>query len=406
MPLRASPQTKQTKQTMFCFSASACGRRGGEDRAMPGVDLDEALRAYDALEESMGQARASGAGGAPAGEGGAPAGEGGADGDTPRGRRLFLTPFEEIDARPSEPLRYLVRPHLPAGEATMLYAPPRSFKSYLTMEYVLSVALGKLFLGRYAATQGIVFYFDMENNQDRMKERIRAALARDRIAVSALSGNLLMQDRGNGLPAWRLDPDALDELGAYVEGMAPALVVVDNFRKVLPFGVEENSNAEVNPIVNRLLGACERADAALLLVHHANRGNERFSGAGALEGSVANVMRIARDTETRKGIVTSINMRNSEEFEAFAVEMGPEEALSWCPVPGGSDGDDEYVRVTDCVRHGAKTVEEIASYLGVTRTMADRHVKSLTARGALVEAGKRSNPGTKPSHTYALPYRG
>lgn len=358
------------------------------------LDMGNVLRDFDALEKATERARGK-------------EGDQGSDGETadaPK-RRLFLTPFEDIDAREIEPLRYLVHPHLPANEATMLYAPPRSFKSYLTMEYALSVALGRPFLGRFESTQGVVIYLDLENNQDRLRERVRAAMRRDHIAVAALRGNLLLQDRGGGIPAWRMDPDALEELGEYVEGVGPALVIVDNFRKGLPFGVEENSNSEINPIVNRLLEACERAESALLLVHHTNRGNERYSGAGALEGSMANVMKIARDSETKKAIVTSINMRNSEEFPSFAVEMGVDEALTLTTVPGGSygNGDDRYTDIRQVVSRGGKTVDEIAEALNVSRPTADKCVKSLVARQALVIGQKKDTGGTKGAVTYWIP---
>jgi len=358
------------------------------------LDMDDVLRDFDALEAATERTHGKNGG----------HGDEGETADAPK-RRLFLTPFEDIDAREIEPMRYLVEPHLPAGEATMLYAPPRSFKSFLTMEYALSIALGRPFLGRFESTQGVVIYLDLENRQDRLRERVRAAMQRDHIAVAALRGNLLMQDRGESIPAWRMDPDALEELGAYVEGVAPALIIVDNFRKGLPFGVEENSNSEINPIINRLLEACERAESALLLVHHTNKGNERYSGAGALEGSVANVMKIARDQETRKAVVTSINMRNSEEFPPFAVEMGADEALTLTTVPGGSygDGDDRYTDVRQMLARGGKTVNEIADALNVSRPTADKYVKSLVARGAIVTGMKKDTGGVKGATTYWLP---
>jgi len=358
------------------------------------LDMGDVLRDFDALEKATERSRGK--------EG--DQGREGETADAPK-RRLFLAPFEEIDAREIEPMRYLVEPHLPAGEATMLYAPPRSFKSFLTMEYALSIALGRPFLGRFESTQGVVIYLDLENRQDRLRERVRAAMQRDHIAVAALRGNLLMQDRAEGIPAWRMDPDALDELGEYVEGVAPALIIVDNFRKGLPFGVEENSNSEINPIINRLLEACERAESALLLVHHTNKGNERYSGAGALEGSVANVMKIARDQETRKAVVTSINMRNSEEFPPFAVEMDAHGALTLTTVPGSSygDGDDHYTDVRQVLGRGGKTVIEIADALNVSRPTADKYVKSLLARGAIVIGAKKDTGGVKGAMTYWLP---
>jgi hypothetical protein len=309
----------------------------------------------------------------------------------PPPRRVFLTPFEEIDERDLEPMRYLVKPHLPAGEATMLYAPPRNFKSFMTMEWALSVALGRPLFERYEAERGIVVYIDLENRLDRLRERIRASLARDGLTNAALEGRLLLQDRGPDIPRWWLDLDCIGQLGEQIAGLQPALVIVDNLRKALPYGLSENKNEEVNPLLNAMLAACERAEAAFLLVHHTNKGYEQFSGASVLEATMANVIKMKREPGSAVATVSCVNMRNAEDWDAFGVQMGARNALELTD-PVRPNGLAEQA-VREALRHGGRTILELVGDTDLPDADVRAAVTYLLEAGVIIEVGVRFTGG-------------
>jgi hypothetical protein len=316
-------------------------------------------------------------------------------------RRLYLTTFEDIDDRHLEPMRYLIAPHLPAGEATLLFAPPRNFKSFLAMEWALSVALGRPLFDRYEAQQGLVFYFDLENRLDRLRERIRASLARTGHERRQLEGRLLIQDRGKDVPPWRMDSEAMAQLSEAVGDYEPALVVIDNFRKALPAGLSENKNEEVNPILNGLVTLCEQVEAALLLVHHTNKGYEQFSGAGCLESTPANMIKIQREPQSAVATVSCVNMRNAEDWEPFGLTMGASGALQLTePVTGSVRHED---RVRRALEAGSRTIGELADQTGLSEGHVRSAIEGLRAKGLAIELGTRpSGSRGAPPKVYGL----
>jgi len=316
-------------------------------------------------------------------------------------KRLQLVSYEELAARPLTPMRYLVHPYLPAGEFTLLYGPPKSYKSFLAMDWALSIASDQQLLGGDSVEPGLVIYLDLENSLDRLRERIDARLAHNGLTTDTLQGQLMLQDRNKNAAPWRADHDAIQELSSVIEEHHPVLVVVDNLRKALPAKVNENHNDEVNPILNNLIDACGKADSALLLVHHTNRGNELFSGAGCLESTPANTISIIKDRHSGIATVRSVVTRNAPDFEAFGVYMGSDGALRLTEAVDAqaSYGEDIITALLD----NELTVQELVTATGMSEPKVRTQVERLGQTGAItVVAERQGAKGGKPSKVYGL----
>ncbi len=318
----------------------------------------------------------------------------------PQSKRLQLVTYEDLAARPLTPMRYLVHPYLPAGEFTLLYGPPKSYKSFLAMDWALSIASGYQLLGGDSVEQGLVLYLDLENALDRLRERVDARLAYNGLTTASLQGRLILQDRNKSATPWRAESDAIQELGNAVTEYAPVLVVIDNLRKALPAKVNENHNDEVNPILNDLINACGKADSALLLVHHTNRGNELFSGAGCLESTPANTISINKDRNSGIATVRSVVTRNAQDFEPFGVHM-VDKALRLTDAvdiqPPQSDV------ITSALLDKDLTVKELVEATGLTESKVRAQVERLAQTGKIIVVDERQGAkGGKAAKVYRL----
>lgn len=319
---------------------------------------------------------------------------------------LPVASFEEIDQRRYEPARFLVESILPAGEATLVSALERSLKSYLVMEWALSIALGRAFLDRYPARRGTVLLIDLENRIDRLRDRVRASLRRDGLEPSDLEGRLLLFDRQKDAPRWQLDADTLHATRRTIVAHTPALVIVDNFRKATPAGKDEKDTRDVLPLLNSLLAICEAQDAALVLVHHNRKDDGSYSGSGAIASTVANTVLVQRDRATGIATVRAETMRNSENFMPFGIVMGEDGALRHVTVAASAPAASKPDRggdVLGCLARGAKTIEEISQDTGISPYLTREEIKRLIDSGAVVKAGKRQGDKGTPSTLYGLP---
>jgi AAA domain/HTH domain len=230
---------------------------------------------------------------------------------------------------------------------------------------------------------------------------VRANLARDGLTVADLRGQFVLQDRGPTIPRWRMERDAIVQLAEDVDRRKPALVVIDNLRKSLSAGISENKTDDINPLINDVIAACAVADAAFLLVHHTNRGNEAYAGAGGIESTIGNVAHIARDWTAGISTITCDSTRDGDEWEPFAVRMGPGPAL----LLADQIAPDTFDRLLDALKEGPRTAADLSTDLHLSRDTIDRAIKTLQKDNRIVTAGKDERPGTpgvKPWR-YALP---
>jgi hypothetical protein len=192
-----------------------------------------------------------------------------------------LTVKELVEAYPR--LRpAVVRGLLREGETMNVIAPPKTGKSWLTLDLAMAVATGRPWLDRYATEAGDVLIIDNELHRETSAHRIPiVADARgvnrheinDRILVDNLRGRL--RD--------------IFSLGPYFEGVEPGrfkLIVLDAFYRFMPVGGDENDNGTMANIYNRIDAFADRLGCCFVLIHHATKGSQSAKaitdvGAGA-----------------------------------------------------------------------------------------------------------------------------
>ena len=176
---------------------------------------------------------------------------------------------EHVEMRPA-----VIDGLLRVGETANVIAAPKQGKSWLTLDLVLSVATGRKWLGTFDVNAGPVLLIDNELHPETLAKRLPAvAEARgipladiaERVHVIALRGRL------RDLLALEHDLRSIP-VGTF------KLVVLDAFYRFAPEGTDENDNAGMARLYNAVDRIAERLGCAVVLIHHARKGNQSGRG--------------------------------------------------------------------------------------------------------------------------------
>ncbi len=155
---------------------------------------------------------------------------------------------------------------------------PKCGKSFLALDLAVAVAAGVPCLRRFAADQpGPVLMFPAEDAGHIVRARLQGIASAAGTRFESLDIAVI------DVPTLRLDHRAdRQRLVETVERIRPRLVVLDPLVRL--HGVDENTVAEVAPILGFLRDIQRRFGAAVLLVHHARKSGAARPGQ-ALRGS-------------------------------------------------------------------------------------------------------------------------
>ena len=155
---------------------------------------------------------------------------------------------------------------------------PKCGKSFLALDLAVAVAAGVPCLRHFAAAQtGPVLMYAAEDAGHIVRSRLEgiagaAGTPFDKLDIAVID-----------VPALRLDHRAdRQRLQETVERLKPRLVVLDPLVRL--HGVDENTVAEIAPILGFLRDLQRRFETAVLLVHHARKSGATRPGQ-ALRGS-------------------------------------------------------------------------------------------------------------------------
>lgn len=172
---------------------------------------------------------------------------------------------------------------------------PKSFKSTIAMDMMMSVASGAPFLGKYPVEQaGTVLYIQNENAEWIMKDRFEKMLKN-----KGLVGKVSYQETSTkvkvkfapDVPLYMInqqgfmltDPDQQEYLEETIKTMKPALIVLDPL--YLMFDGDIASAQELFPVLQWLLYLKNEYNCGIMLIHHWNKGGESKRGGQRMLGS-------------------------------------------------------------------------------------------------------------------------
>lgn len=209
-----------------------------------------------------------------------------------------------------EPLTYCVPKILPEGFA-VIAGPPKAGKSWVVLDWLLSVAAGGRALGTVATGKPRrVLYLALEDSDRRMQERCFAVMQQG--AVPDLFHYKT-----------RLAPNMLQAtVEAFLEQYPDtALVVVDTLGKVMPPMMSGETTYQRDYRVGSWLWrmAHDHKGLCVLVVHHTRKGIssdfvDSVSGTNGLAGAADTILVLTRDRNSNEGTL-QVTGRDIEEAE-------------------------------------------------------------------------------------------
>jgi hypothetical protein len=211
------------------------------------------------------------------------------------------TPTSDFHATPFDPMlgaqlgpREWVYGHIAIKKfVSVIGAPGGTGKTSYATAVALSVATGKALIGEQVHEQGAVWLYNLEDPKDEVYRRLQAAIQAHQIDPQYLRGWLYV-DSGRDQPLILAQTTkegivvATPIVDALVEEMKSRdvkMLIVDPFVK--SHRLEENKNEHIDQAATLWSQVADRANAAIVLVHHFRKGGvsgqaDAFRGASAL----------------------------------------------------------------------------------------------------------------------------
>lgn len=217
-------------------------------------------------------------------------------------------PLSEFFSETSASKEWLIEGLLPQGGIGLLVAKPKVGKSTISRDLAHALVTGRPFLSRHVIP-GRVLFLALEDHPDRLREQF--------CALGLKGGEDMLVYVG---PAPR---DGVRWLASMVERFAPSLVVVDPLFKLVRVG-DVNAYAETSIVFEGLTRIARGSGAALLLIHHANKGSEggdSVLGSTSVMGLADTVMLVKQYHDVRTIKTTH---RYGEDLPETVIEMDRE----------------------------------------------------------------------------------
>jgi hypothetical protein len=239
------------------------------------------------------------------------------------------------------------------GETLNVIAPPKTGKSWLTIDLALAVATGREWLG-FGTERGDVLIIDNELHGETSADRIpRVGDARgiprdeyfDSVQIWNCRGQLVTIDE------LRLDLVVIDP-GRY------RLIVLDALYRFIPSDKDENNNATMAGIYSALDSMAARLDCAFVCIHHASKGaqggkavTDVGSGAGA-QSRAADSHLVIRQHEQDGIVVVDAACRSFAPIEPVCLR------LDWPVFQVDHEADPSQLRQPASTRRRTATIDK------------------------------------------------
>jgi hypothetical protein len=224
---------------------------------------------------------------------------------------------QELSEKSFPPLQWLVEGILPQG-TYLLSARPKVGKSWLALDFAVSVANGQPVLGRKTA-QGKAIYLALEDNQRRLQDRLKIL----RPDGSYATPNLILHTEWHAF-----NEGGLERLEELIQEEKPKLIVIDTLAKVRPPSSSQAYQSDYKALAP-LTSLANKYQCCILIVTHNRKGKsdgdalEQVSGTLGLTGAVDGALIIDGNRSDKQYKLSLIgrDIPNDDEL-AIALEGG------------------------------------------------------------------------------------
>jgi hypothetical protein len=238
------------------------------------------------------------------------------------GSTRFYTYGEIVDEHPEEP-EEIVGGVLRRGETLVLAGGSKFGKTTTIAGLAICIATGAKWLGKFQCRQGRVLVVDNELFKGTISRRYRTIATMMRADRETLTRNLVyLPLRGNLRDIRQIGSEVL---GRFAPGEL-SLVVLDALYRTYPPGSNENDNAGMADIFNRIDVFAAHLQSGVLIAHHTPKGDmglrnvlDIAAGAGAMIRATDSLVGF-KEHEERDCFVVETRFRTQPPIEPFVVE--------------------------------------------------------------------------------------
>jgi hypothetical protein len=237
-----------------------------------------------------------------------------------------ITWYDPSDLKKMPPPKYLIAPYLLEQSFAVLFGAPASYKSFLALDWALSIAHGVDWNGR-AVEQGKVIYLAMEG-QSGLIQRMDAwhhdnGLQLEDANITCAVMPLSLADEMT--PTSDIN-EMITSLDARLGGEMPKLIIVDTLARSFT-GKDENSAIDMGIFVRNVDILKNHYSCTVMAVHHSGKDTDKgMRGSSALRGAVDSEFEIKRKSDTMSVCLSVKKQKDSEEAEPLWMDA---REVSW-----------------------------------------------------------------------------
>jgi biotin operon repressor len=289
----------------------------------------------------------------------------------------------------------------------MISGEPKTYKSVIASDMIVSVASGTDFMDKFPVHHsGPVLVIQEENDPWLVKDRV-AKIANSRGLldgkVQVVNNHTIKVQWPPILPISFMNNKGFDftneedrrSLEQTVEQVNPVLIVFDPLYLMMG-GKDENSSKDIRPMLNWLLKLRYVYKTSVIVIHHWNkngksdRGGQRMLGSVLFHGWVESAMYTQVINEEQHEIAVEREFRSFSKPAKIDVvfKFGePGELTYEAKIADFIENNDDAVY--DLIKGNAGVTEaEIKEALGISKQQLKERLKSLKAKGLIIQVGE------------------
>lgn len=212
---------------------------------------------------------------------------------------LKLTPYSVFTGYDIPPLQWLLESMIPLSTITVLWAPPKSYKTMITAHMAMSLAVGrKEWLGLPTVGRPVkVLWLDNDMGHDTTARRITAiASGIDREGTTPNARDTWIKNfhlftsqtwKNAGMKVPMLNTYWSEELQVlldYIKANGIELVVFDTLTAFR--NSADETNADMQLVFQNLKNIRDETKATIIVLHHSTKTGEKYRGASSIQGDL------------------------------------------------------------------------------------------------------------------------
>lgn len=303
--------------------------------------------------------------------------------------RSKLLTVEQVKAMP--PPEPLIAGVLNRRKLSIVWGKPGSAKSFVALDWGLSVGTGSWWFGRQVA-QGLVIYLAAEG-ADGLGVRIDA-WQKDRRVHSVTAEQFLLLPNAVNL----LDREWANALVEVAGDLKPTLVIADTLARSMPGG-DENGSRDTGIVIDTANRVQAAAGATVLFVHHDTREGSNLRGHSSLDGAMDSSIECKADGQNIT--LKSRKQKDMSDFDDLRLWREPvgESCVIWSrdrvgvTAVGATDGERALLDVArECCGSDGLAPSKLQDVAEMPNSSFYRNLKNLLGRGALINVGTENRP--------------